>query len=190
MEMLGQQLVNQFLRAPLLTRYTREEVSVSNIGLIGGVIQSLIEDHLQFVDKRLVATHQLDESLYIVGHEEGVVPGTSLMETGARLEVLTLTRVKGGEETAVGQQRAQGTTLLAVILSVTQRTATEEPGIGFKLLLSSLIPFASSLTAQLSSQQREGIISHIILQGMRNRVVVLLTQGHVAQLHIVIVIWA
>ena len=190
MEMLGQQLVNQLLRAPLLTRYTREEVSVSNIGLISGVIQPLVEDHLQFVDKRLITTHQLDESLYIVGHEEGVVPGTSLMEARARLEVLTLTRVKGGEETAVGQQRTQGTTLLAIILSVTQRTATEEPGIGFKLLLSSLIPFASSLTAQLSSQQREGIISHIILQGMRNRVVVLLTQGHVAQLHIVIVIWA
>ena len=109
--MLAEQTVDFALGAPFFPLEAREEIGIGNVGFVGRVIELFIENHLQLIDEFLLAAHQFGKAVNIVGHEEGVVPSRTFMETGHRLEVFALARIEGGEEGAVGIERTQSAAL-------------------------------------------------------------------------------
>ena len=117
---LVEQACHLFLRAPLLAFEVAEQVGIGDIGLVGGVIEILVKHPLQLVDKSLLAAHEACQSLHIVGHVEGVVPGRALVESGSVGEVGAVLGVKRGEPGAVGVAWAQGSKLLVVIVLVAE----------------------------------------------------------------------
>ena len=82
-----------FLGAPFLALEAAEDVRIGYVGLVGRVVESLVEDALQAVDKRLGAAHELGESGDVVGDVERVVPRRALMESRRVGEVGTVARV-------------------------------------------------------------------------------------------------
>ena len=94
-EILVQQPPRFALGAPLLAAEAAEKVGVGDVGLVGRVVEPLVEDPLQLVDELPAPAHELGQPLDVVGHEERIVPGRTLVETRDGLEVLALPRVEG-----------------------------------------------------------------------------------------------
>ena len=94
-EMFSEQVADSLLSAPFLTRDTTEKIGIRDIRLVGWVVESFIKYLLELVGESFLAAVHFYKSLNIMRHEEGIVPGGTLMETGHGLEVLTGLRVKG-----------------------------------------------------------------------------------------------
>lgn len=191
-----------FLRAPFFAFKIREEVGVGNVGFVGRVVETLVEDALQFVDEGTLPAHQPGKAEDVVGDVEGIIPGIAFVEAGAWFKVLAFHRIEGGIELTVGQDRAEGAELLAVIMLITQRTVVEEAGVGlittgnstqavgccFILFGYCLLDLCFGFPTESLGYTAEGIVGNVVFQGMGHGVIVLPPQGDVAQREIIVVI--
>ena len=80
-EILLQKLRYHLLCTPFLTPESAEKVGISDIRLIGRIIQPLVEHALQLLQEHLPSAHQSRITFHIVRHEERVVPCTAFVET-------------------------------------------------------------------------------------------------------------
>ena len=173
-EIFIQQALRFFLRTPLLSFEIREQVRVSNIGFVGGVVQTFVKNHLQLVDECPLPSHEFSQSVHVMRNVIGIIPRVSFVESGTRLEVFSLLGVERRIESTVGQKRTQRSELFAVIVAVAQRTFVKHFGI--------------FLLAQSAGKARKGKVGYVVFQRMRNRVVVLRAKRHVPFRKIIVVV--
>ena len=162
------------LRTPFLPFKIREEMGISNVRLISRIIKALIKNLLKFIDKRFPTSHQTGKSFHIMRYIESIVPGTTFMKTGIRFEIFSLPRIERCIELSIRQNGAESAEFFAIIMFITQRTIIKKTRILF--------------LAQSICQQGKRIIRNVILQCMRDRIIILFTQRNISQWHIIIII--
>ena len=151
---------NPFYRAPspfFLAFEAGEQVRIHDVGLVGGVVQAVVEYLLQPFQILFAAAHQTGIPFHVVRHGKRIVPGTAFVETGGIGEVGPVRRVEGGEERAVGPDGPKAAVLGAVVVPVAQRAALQ-PGRVFFI-------------AQRGRKLRQGIVGQVVFQGVGDRVV-------------------
>ena len=134
---------------------------------------------LQVFYKGFVAAHQFGKARYVVRNGEGVVPGAAFVEAGGVGEIGPVLRVERRKEGAIQIDGPKALVLRIVVVLVAQGAVIVTQGF--------------FLVPQGGGQAGQGIIGHIILQGMGNGVVAgeiagKPAQGDVAALHIRIVV--
>ncbi len=77
---------------------------------------------LEFVHKCLLATHELSESGYVVGHVEGIVPRTAFVKSRIGFEVRSKLGIERREELSRGKNGPQRAIFGTVVVAVTERT--------------------------------------------------------------------
>ena len=142
------------MRAPL---HAAKQVGVGYIGLVRRVVIAALEHFDELRHKALLAPHNLNQPLNIVGHEEGVVPRATLMEAHRIGEVCARRRVERLDKMPLLIDRAHHAILLAEVVAPPRSSA---PHLSRKLLI-----------AHLRGEARKGIIRNVVLQGVRHGVI-------------------
>ena len=157
MEMTPKQVVDRLPGTPGFTLDTAIEVWVGYIRLVGRIVQSVSENHLQPFNEVPWSSGQLDQPVHIVWNIESIVPRTPFMEAGDRFEVLSLTGIERRQERSVFPERTQAAIFLRPVMAVAKGTLP---------VLCSILRMTQSVC-----QAGKGGISHIILQGVGDRIV-------------------
>ena len=168
--------MHRALRAPLLTTEVAEQVGIDDVRLISHVEVTVIEDGLQVVDEVAFAPHQLGEPHRVVRHGEGIVPRTALVEAGHGLEVFTLLGVERLKELADGGDGTHCSGGFVIVALVAHRPRVKQ--------------LIVVVLAQSLGQLAERPVGDVVLQSMRDGVVILLAERDVAAPDIVVVVRA
>ena len=152
-----QQAQDLSLCAPRLTLEVGEEVRIGDVWFVGWIVEIVVENRLEFVDKLPLSAHQFGQSANVVGYVESVVPRRSLMEARCVGEVGTILGVEGREEGSVAIDGAQDTCCRVVVVLVAEASLAED--------------LCVLLVSEVCGQKREGIVGNIIFQCVRYRVV-------------------
>ena len=124
-EMLGQEVARQSLCAPLLSLDLREDVGIADVGLVGRVVVSLVENILEALQETLLAAPEFHHARHVVGHGKGVVPGRTFVESGTGFEIFALEGIERAEELATGRDGAERAGLGTVVFFVALRTVAQ-----------------------------------------------------------------
>ena len=154
----------------------REDVGIADVGLVGRVVVSLVENILEALYETLLAAPEFHHTRHVVGHGKGVVPSRTFVETGAGFKVFSLKGIERSKELAIGRDGAEGAGFGAVEFLVTLCAVAQ----GFCIFL----------VAQSFGHLCQSVVGHVVFEGVADAVVVLRAQGHIGALHIVVVVGA